>query len=128
MRGEPEGSDVPLEGTFGKDWIPDEALNALVQERAVHPEESPEQMARRLILENLGQVTLGVIHTALWGSNERTRLDAQKYLMERALGRVGDDAFGDVQSPIEKFLTGVEFLANNGSSRPVGPEGTEGAK
>ena len=110
---EPDG--LAPEGN--RDWVPDEAMKALVAERDVHPDETPEQTARRLLIENLGPVTLGLIHTALHGSTERTRLDAQKYVMERVLGRVGDDAYGAVDSPIESFLRGVENIANN---RPVG--------
>jgi len=111
---ESDGTTAP-EGN--REWVPDAAMNALLAEREIHPDETPEQTARRLLIENLGPVTLGLIHTALHGSTERTRLDAQKYVMERVLGRVGDDAFGDVDSPIERFLAGVEDIANN---RPVG--------
>src|SRR3954471_1660372 len=91
-----------------KAWVPDDALAALVSEAEIHPEESPEQTARRLLLENVGPVTLGIIHTALHGTNERTRLDAQKYVMERVLGRVGDDAFGAERSPVDSFVDKIQ--------------------
>lgn len=111
-----EGRERDESNPLDKDWIPDEALDALTSERAVHPEEKPEQTARRLLLENLGQVTLGIIHTAIYGSSERIRLDAQKYVMERVLGRIGDDAYGAEVSPIEAFLAEVTAYAKKAAS------------
>lgn len=88
-------------------WIPDEALNSLVAERTVHPDESEEQLTRRLFRENSSSAALGIIHIAVYGTNERTRLDASKYVVERVLGKVGDDAFDAEKSPLELMLEGV---------------------
>lgn len=92
-------------------WVPDDALNALVTERTIHPDEDNETTARRLLRENVGAAVLGIVHTAVHGSNERVRLDAQKYVVERVLGRVGDDAYG-ATNPVADFISEVtEFVA-----------------
>jgi len=87
-------------------WVPDDALNALIAERTIHTEEDNEQIARRLLRENVGAAILGIVHTAIHGTNERTRLDAQKYITERVLGRVGDDAYG-ATNPVADFISEV---------------------
>lgn len=97
-------------------WVPEAALESLVAEKTVHPEEDHEATARRLFRENVGQVTLGILHTAVHGSNERVRLDAQKYVVERVLGKVGDDAFDGDRSPVASFIEDVtSFVAQSGS-------------
>lgn len=60
----------------GKDWMPDEALEALSLERSVQPSLSGPQLAQRLIDENVAQAAISVIHLALHSSNENTRLRA----------------------------------------------------
>lgn len=88
-------------------WIADEALASLVTEREVHPDETEEQMTRRLFRENAANAALAIIHTAVHGTNERTRLDASKYVVERVLGKVGDDAYDAEKSPLEALMEGV---------------------
>ena len=99
----------PLVGRIeGEDsWVADEALASLVSERQVHPEETEEQLTRRLFRENSANAALGIIHIAVHGANERTRLDASKYVIERVLGKVGDDAFQAEKSPLESLMEGV---------------------
>lgn len=116
-------SDDEADGTLGgeaKMWIPDDALKSLVTERTLNPQESEETLSRRLFTENAAAATVSIIHTALHGTNERTRLDASKYIVERVLGRVGDDAFGGEKSPVEAFLDDVvvevEAYANAASN------------
>ena len=93
-------------------WVPDDALQSLVTERELHEGETEEQMARRLLIENVGAATLSIINVALHGSTERTRLDASKYVVERVLGRVGDDAFGGTRSPAELLIEEVTQYVN----------------
>lgn len=102
----PEDSDDAIDN-----WIPDEALKGLVTEREVHPEESEEMLTRRLFRENSANAALGIIHIAVHGTNERTRLDASKYVVERVLGKVGDDAFDAAKSPLESLMEGVLMQA-----------------
>ena len=101
-------------GDLPDTWKPSDLDGIMVAERTMHPEESPEETARRLINENVTSAVLSIVHMAKYGSNEKLRLDASKYITERALGRVGDDAF--VEAPINKFIKGVtEFVAEHAS-------------
>lgn len=88
-------------------WVPDDALAALVTERDLHAGETEEQMARRLMIENVGAAVMSIVNVAMHGSTERSRLDASKYIVERVLGRVGDDAFGGTRSPAELLVESV---------------------
>ena len=97
-----------------QDWVPDEALDALTAEREFHPAEDEKQLTRRLFRENSPVAAMGIINTAKHDPNSRVRLDAQKYIIERVLGKVGDDATGD-KLPLETFLAQVEAAANKGS-------------
>ena len=86
------------------DWVPEEAVANLAMERQVHGgDETDEQISRRLLREAAPQITMGVIHTALHGSTDRVRLDAQRYVLDRVLGKVGDDVYESSKSPLETF-------------------------
>jgi hypothetical protein len=84
-----------------KDWDPDEALASLKMERQV-TSESEEVIARRIFRENLVQATQAICHLATYGLNEKIRLDAAKYVVERGLGRLGEDAGNE--DPFETLL------------------------
>lgn len=113
-----DGMNTNVPG-MSSSWVPDDALKALVTERTLHDDESEEMLARRLLRENLPTAVLGIIHTAQHGESSRIRLDAQKYITERVLGRVGDDAYGADTSPVEAFMKmfagQVEEHANSGA-------------
>jgi hypothetical protein len=46
---------------------------------------------------------MSLIHLATHGTNENTRLNAGKYVVDRVLGRIGDEVTGSA-SPLEKLL------------------------
>jgi len=85
--------------------ITESDLEALKMERSLDPTESAELRARRLFRENLDTAVMGIIKTAAHATNERLRFDAQKYVVERILGRVGDDPF--VDDPVSELLKDV---------------------
>lgn len=94
------------------DWVPSDAVSALATEREIHPDESHEDLARRLLKENVGPATLSIIHISSHGGNERLRLDASKYIVDRVLGKIGDEIKKDGEDPLQQFLSGVEAIAN----------------
>jgi hypothetical protein len=77
---------------FDDDWDPTpEQLRALALERDLHPSESHPETAQRLFEESSPLAAQEIIRLATNRmSNERVRLDAAKYVVERALGRLGD--------------------------------------
>lgn len=108
----PAGSPEDDFGDLPDTWKPESVKGFILAERTLNPEETSEELARRLINENVTTAVLGIVHIATHGSNERVRLDAQKYITERALGRVGDDAF--VENPMNKFIKSItEYVDAN---------------
>ncbi len=93
-------------------WVADDALENLVMERTLHPDESNEQTASRLMKENAPIVAQSILRLAMYSRSERTRLDAGKYVIDRVLGRVGDAIAIEDDSPISKFISEItEFVA-----------------
>ena len=91
----------------GKDWIPDEALEAMIMERTFHPDEGNKKTSRRLIEENGPIVTQAMIYLAIHSQSERIRLDAGKYLIDRDLGRVSEETMAEEDSPVTDLISSV---------------------
>ena len=112
-------SDAPVEDSAHREQLPsvdDDVLAALNMERQMNPGETEKELARRLMKENLPQVTMNVINTALHGSNDRIRFDASKYVMERVLGKIGDDTYETSKSPLEELFDDVTAFVNSASA------------
>jgi hypothetical protein len=99
------------------DWLPASAIEALNQERTIITGETQEQTARRLMRENAPGATLAIVHIALYGANERLRLDAGKYILDRVLGRPGDDLGEGADSPLETALRRMQEAAEVHANR-----------
>lgn len=97
------------------DWVPEDAIKSLAVEKEVRPDETNEEAARRILRENSGTAVLSVIHLATHASTERTRLDASKYVIDRVLGKIGEDLNTEKGNPLESFLSKVEEMANANS-------------
>jgi len=88
-------------------WLPDEALNAMIMERSVHRGEDNKGLSRRLLDENTPVATQSMIWLAIHSQSERIRLDASKYLIDRSLGRIGEEQTASEDSETTKFLESV---------------------
>ena len=93
--------------------VTDEDIRAIKQEADAYNETS-EQMANRLFKENLPHAVIAISKLAMFASNEKIRLDASRYIVERNLGRL-QDGNNLALEPLEKFLSDVEQIANAGS-------------
>ena len=102
-----EDEELQAPAQVSKEWLADDALEALNIERSVRPDETHEQLSRRLLKENVPMATMSVINLALHGTNERLRLDAAKYVMDRVLGKPGEDVFDKDRSPLEELIDEV---------------------
>lgn len=55
-----------------------------------------------------------IINIALWGLDERRKLDAAKYIVDRVLGRIGEEKMADgKENPLEAMLGDVVRQAEN---------------
>jgi hypothetical protein len=78
-----------------------EELNAAALERDLYPNETPEVTARRIFREGLASAAAGIVKIALNSTNDRTKLTACQYIVDRNLGKIGDDpTFSDKLSGI----------------------------
>jgi len=97
-------------------WDSDKALEAMKMERVIHPEETDEALTQRIFKEAAPQAATGIVHTAFHGVNENTRFNAQKYVVERVLGKIGDSGDQD-DSPLNQMVrelaAAAESYANN---------------
>lgn len=104
----------PTEAEISKLTLSGESL-----ERAVYVNETEEQMARRIFREALPTAARAIADISRDSTNDRTRLDASKYIVERNLGKVGDDAAHVGDNALAKFAAGIEEelrkSAQNGS-------------
>lgn len=68
-------------------WVPSHALESLRMERTVNPTETNEQLTQRIFKENLPTAAASIVHLAVHSSNEKIRLSAAQYVVERNLGK-----------------------------------------
>jgi hypothetical protein len=100
-------------------YIPDDLVTKLEEERAtLNPDQSREQQAREIFGLNVAAAAATITQVAMYGTTERIRLEASKYVVERILGKLGEDV--GVSDPLKDFLTSVEKIANEGSSAGPG--------
>ena len=100
-------------------WVPDRAIEAVNMEASMHPNETPEQLAQRILKENLAVIAMGITHTAKYSSDSRLRFQAQTYVMDRVMGKIGSAvplASTPTQSLIDDLMKQVEEFANVGAS------------
>lgn len=89
-----------------RSWIADEAIEGLKMERNLNPGETDIELTRKLFRESAPAAASAIIHVALYGQNEKTRVDSAKYVVERVLGRPGEEN-ANGQSPLEALMEGV---------------------
>ena len=98
-------------------WDSDEALEAMKMERAMRPEETDAELAQRIFKEAAPQAATGIVHLAFHGVNENTRLNAQKYVVERVLGKIGDTGDSEdspLNQMVKELAAAAERHANGG--------------
>ena len=91
----PEGEFLPADSTDGHknhSFVTDDDLQALMVEAETFNINDPRELADKMLQENLVMAIQSIANIARHGTNERTRLDASKYITERVLGKVTDGA------------------------------------
>ena len=112
----------PLGGAYGPDWDPDEALLATVKDKEIFNTSYEDQT--REVLDQAGpSAARSVVNMALYSQNEPVRLKAATYILDRQLGRTGEEK--QSQSTVDpltallgEIVKEVEHHANTGSSHP----------
>jgi hypothetical protein len=97
------------------DWMPSAAdVESLALERSVRPNETDEDLAERLIREAAPKAAMKIVHIATSpATQDRVALDASKYILERACGKVGDSRSNASNPWDEVFATAVTTIENH---------------
>lgn len=97
-------------------WDADEALRNLKLENALDANETPTEMAKRLLSENVPLAVLAICHMAKHSQIEAIRFNAAKYVVDRTFGpyergaggsddkHVWDDIYDNVITEAEAYL------------------------
>jgi hypothetical protein len=79
-------------------------LDAMVLDAKLYPDETEEQTARRIFREGLPNAAKAIVDIAENSTSDRTRLTAAQYIVERNLGKVGDDAAHAPDNALAKLV------------------------
>jgi hypothetical protein len=91
-------------------YIPENLVESLKAERSVlNPGQTQEMQTKEIFLEHAAAAATTIAHIAIHGTTERVRLDASKYVVERVIGRVGDDT--GATDPLTEFMKGLSAEA-----------------
>lgn len=103
----------------GKAWDADEALAALGEEASFF-EETAEEQALRVFKENLVVGAQAIVHLARYSANEKIRLQAATYVVERNMGRLQDVQPTRAEDPFKALIgecvSEIEDFANTGKA------------
>lgn len=111
----PEESEEPTHSPSDSHsiWDDEAAVANLSMEKALHPYETNQEMAKRFLEEAVPNVAQGIIRLALSANNENTKLNAQKAVLDM----VFNDGAGGSKPKWEQLLgdavSEVELHANN---------------
>ena len=105
-----------------RDWdVSDEDIEALTMERSISPNETDVQIAQRLFTENAPHAAKRIIELGRRANSERTRLDANKYIVDRVLGRLTDKGFNfaDKDDPFTQLYEAVTRDATESEAKAI---------
>lgn len=78
------------------DWMPEEELAILASgpppSTSRQAKRAEEQLAQQIFRDHLGLAAQVICEIAVGSDNERNRLNASKYIVERVMGRIPDSA------------------------------------
>jgi hypothetical protein len=98
-------------------WDSDEALESLKMERSVRGDLTNTDLTKKLLEEAGPQAAMSIIHIALHGTNENTRLNAAKYVTDNLIAEGGSGAGKQGwEALIGDTISEAEVHANTGSS------------
>jgi hypothetical protein len=93
-----------------RDWVSDEDLEALNMERSFRTDETTVQIAERLLQESAPAAAMAIVRLATNpATNDRVRLTAATYIIDRTCGKVGDTKSSE-RSPWDDVYAAVTGL------------------
>lgn len=92
----------------------DAKLSALAEERSM-TQDSIQTQGEELFKQHLIQSVLGICNLSMHATNEKLRFDAQKYVVERVIGRLGDVQEMGEDDPLEKLARSIQESLASGN-------------
>jgi len=89
------------------EWVTEDELAALVEQKTEDRSQSDEDLARKILREGAPFVARGVLQIAVHSHSEATRLRAGQYVLDRVLGRPGDDLKSGGEDPLKELLNSL---------------------
>lgn len=100
-----------------REWVPAVAIEELTLKRALQDVEDPVKLANDIMKDALPLVTMGMTHTAIHEPNALIRTNAQKYVMDRMLGAVGNPTKPESEAPAwQKIFDSIAVVADTKAS------------
>jgi hypothetical protein len=101
------------------DWMPsDDDVQSLALERSFKPNETDEELAERLIKESAPKAAMRIVQIATSpATQDRVALDASKYILERACGKVGDAKTSTNNPWDDVFATATQQIENHANGK-----------
>jgi uncharacterized membrane protein YheB (UPF0754 family) len=96
---------------MAREWDVEDALASLVSRTMDENRGDTKKTAEMIFNDNVALAAQSLVHAAVHSDNERIRLDASKYIVERVLGRLGeskDVAADPLQELFNEAMKAVE--------------------
>jgi hypothetical protein len=105
----------PAEATGPENlWDSENAIESLKMERSVRPDETNEEMTRRILEEAGPLAAQSIVHLALHSQNDNTRLNAAKYVTGTLLEGQTEDGKASWEKLLGDAIDQAEIHANQG--------------
>jgi CHAT domain-containing protein len=97
-------------------WDSDAALENVKMERSVRGDMTNEALTRQLLEEAGPQAAMSIIHLAVHGTNENTRLNAAKYVTDNLINEGASTTKQKWEDLVGEAVSDAELHANYGSA------------
>lgn len=88
-------------------WEPDKIIDALAEEKSAFELSDP-ALAEKILKENSAMCAQGIVRIAIHSPNEKMRFDAQRYVLDRVLGRITEKGLNTAKNTFEEIMEHVQ--------------------
>lgn len=97
-------------------WDSDASLDAIKMERSVNGDQSDEDLTRKILAQAGPMAAQSIVHLAIHGTNENTRLNAAKYVTDNLINEGGaGGAIPSWEKLVGAAVSEAELHANQGN-------------
>jgi hypothetical protein len=97
-------------------WDSDQALDAVKMERSLNGDLSDEDLTRKILAQAGPQAAQSIVHLAIHGTNENTRLNAARYVTDSLINEGATSTRAKWEDLVGEVVSSAELHANQGAS------------